>query len=166
MSDINRARLKKFKKEHPKEYRELIRQGKKEWMEYVRNQIKMQEKQVKEDEQERKAYLEDLSKTTTKLSDVVDIVNTRENVGIKALFRYVKGAYTSDEQEYLDRALYSISYMEELINSGRLRPSQVKAIMKRRSKEYKKFAKYFRKKFKKEPPTYEQIYKERQEYER
>ena len=158
MSDIDRARLKKFKKEHPKEYREMIKKGKKEWIEYVKMRLKMEEEQAKEDERKRKEYLEDLAKTTKKLSDVVDIANTGENVAVKAIFRYIRGAYTNDEKEYLDRMAHSISYMEEMIQSGRLRPSQVKAFMKRRPKEYKKFAKYFRKKFKKEPPTYEEIY--------
>ena len=39
MSDIDRSRLKKFKKEHPKEYREMIKKGKKEWIEYVKMRL-------------------------------------------------------------------------------------------------------------------------------
>lgn len=156
---LDKSPRKRYKKEHPKEYRELIKKGKKDYVNFVRTELKMRNEQAKDDKQKRKAYLEDLAKNTKKLSDVVDITNSGEDkASFSALFHYVKGAYTKDEQEYLERSLHAISYTDEMIRSGRLRPSQVKAIMKWRPKEYKKFAKYYRKKFKKEPPTYEQIY--------
>ena len=159
----NREKNKEFKKEHLKEYREWLKSAKKEYVDGVRNTIKFSEETDKEDERKRKEYFEDLSKTTTNLSDVMDIINTGEPVAVKALFRYIRGAYTGDEQEYLDRASHAGAYMEEMIQTGRLRPSQVKAFMKRRPKDYKKFAKYYRKKFNKEPPTYEEIYGVKQE---
>lgn len=154
----NREKNKEFKKEHPKEYREWLKSAKKEYVDGVRNTLKFNAEQAKEDRATRREYLEGISKSTDLSKSIEAMQSGEDDIAIKSVFRLIAGAYTNDEKEYLDRVTHSISYMEEMIQSGRLRPSQVKAFMKRRPKEYKKFAKYYRKKFEKEPPTYEDIY--------